>query len=113
MEGGFLRSPDALWHRGLFTSPNLYAPPLHVVPTRMARRVPGVILAASRGPFMHDPGCELRRTTLPRTWVNKPALIAPLYSTNLLNIWKQPPTGNSRTASSGSSPGSARPSPAP
>src|SRR5215211_2574958 len=29
------------------------------------------VLASFGGRFMHDPGCELRRIHLPRTWVNK------------------------------------------
>jgi hypothetical protein len=31
-----LRNSDLLWARILFTTSNLYAPPLHVVPTRAA-----------------------------------------------------------------------------
>src|SRR5215210_7970716 len=69
---GILRNSDARWARGLFTTPNLYAPPQHVVPTRAARRAPDAVLAAPRARSMQDPGFELPRITLPRrTWVNK------------------------------------------
>src|SRR4051812_35743762 len=54
----------AYWRKLLFTSPDLYAPPLHLVPTRVSRGAAEAILAALGRFSMHDPGYELPRIFL-------------------------------------------------
>jgi len=50
---------------------HLHAPPLDVVVAHAACRTSEAILAALRGGYMQDRASELRRITIPRTWVNK------------------------------------------
>src|SRR5215212_10326231 len=52
-------------------SADLYAAPQHVGHTHVAQVAPEATLAAPGGRSMHDRASELRRISLPRTWVNK------------------------------------------
>src|SRR5215213_6225420 len=69
--------------QNLFTRSDLYAPPQHVDPSRVASVASEAILATLGGRSMHDPANELRRTPLLGTSVNRgagripPLLMAP------------------------------------
>src|SRR5215213_2322883 len=57
--------------QNLFTRSDLYAPPQHVDPSRVASVASEAILATLGGRPIHDPANELRRIPLPRTPVNR------------------------------------------
>ena len=56
---------------GLSTPTNLYAPPLHVGPARVAQVAARAVLEALRGSTMQYAENRLRRIPLLRGWVNK------------------------------------------